>query len=510
MENSSIQLVNPNSTMPGTMALAPFRLPRSILEMTKEQVGRLELLAEMLANSQLSYKGSGSKPLSKGDLFIIMMKGLSVGMSEMAALESIDLIAGKPCLDGQGMLGLAYSSGELEDITIDATEERCVVTMKRRGMTAHTEVFGDTEASAFMTTEWVGGQKQVIPLINKANYKNQKRNMYKWRAIAACNRVCFADKLQGLGYTKEELATLAGLDVNVTEDGRMTVVQSTARPATTPTKQVTQEPPPRVDIDENGEPVIVEEPAAPEPVVLPKWLTGEDADKNRQLVIGKIMQELHLAPENVDAELKLLVDMDDPKAVESWAKYPTGKEAIQAVLDANTKRAQLMQPATPKKGKTKSDIPAGSTAFSAEKHVPLMDSLCTDWWDNELDAILPPSVVLAALGKIGWSEFKTVEAAMEALKQYAIGRKLPMIVEKVLYYGKQKPMILTNGQLGASHRTRQDFRELGFTQVDEWTGGEYLLPEKVTVEYELHTPEKGEPYWQVSADGINLLSSISF
>lgn len=479
--------------------MIPFRLPRSILEMTSEQVGRLELMAEMLAGSQLSYKGSGSKPLSKGDLFIIMMKGLSVGMSEMAALESIDLIAGKPCLDGQGMLGLAYSSGELEDITIDATDERCIVMMKRRGMSAHTEVFGDAEASAFMTTEWVNGQKQVIPLINKANYKNQKRTMYKWRAIAACNRVVFADKLQGLGYTKEELASLQGMDVNVTEDGRMTVVASTARPA--------QPTPPKTN---HAEETLVREGEQDEriEVKLPKWLIGDQGDKNFELLISKLMEKLNLADKAVFAsEMKLLMDMDKPFDPASWAKYPKGSDAFDAVFNASKHRAQSMQPATPKKPKYgKSE----GTTFT-DDHIAVMDGMCAGWYDDEMNASLTPDVALAALGKIGWSEFKTLEDAERALKNYCLERNLPIVTEKVTYYGKTTPMSLTNGMFGVQMRGRKQFRDIGWAEtVDAWDAGQYILPEKVVIAWEKVTPEKGETYYQVVEDGITLLSDIAF
>jgi len=206
-----------------SLAIQP--MPRSLLQMSDSQMNKLLMLAEMISASKLAIGKNGRESLSKADAFMILLKGISLGMNEMAALEAIDLISGKPAVDGQGMLGLCYASDELEDIQITATDDKCTVMMKRKGKTPHTEVFGKDEATKYMTTEWVNGSKREIPLIEKANYKSQPRTMFKWRAIAACARVVFPDKVQGL-YTKEEL----GANVAVTEDGAMIVQEVPALP----------------------------------------------------------------------------------------------------------------------------------------------------------------------------------------------------------------------------------------------------------------------------------------
>lgn len=188
------------------VGIPPAAVPRSIFTMTTEQLQRMKLVAQMCAGSQLAYAKTGSQKLGEGDLFLVMLKGVELGLEPMAALASIDLIQGMPTLDPQGMLALINRSGELEDIQITASDDSCTIVMKRKGRSPHTEVFNLDDADK-------------LGLKNKDNWKKQPRVMLKWRCVAACARVVFPDVIQGL-YTQEEL----GADVDITEDGRMKVV----------------------------------------------------------------------------------------------------------------------------------------------------------------------------------------------------------------------------------------------------------------------------------------------
>lgn len=122
----------------------------------------------------------------------IILTGRELGIGMMAALNSINVVQQKPTISPQLMLALIERSGQLEDIQIaphDGNSMRC--TMKRKGRSAHTEYFGETEARA-------------LGLLGKDNYKKQAFTMYRWRAVAACARVIFADVILGL-YTPDEL-----------------------------------------------------------------------------------------------------------------------------------------------------------------------------------------------------------------------------------------------------------------------------------------------------------------
>lgn len=142
----------------------------------------------------------------------IAMTGKELGIGMMESFRSINVILGKPTVSPQLMLALANRTGQLEDIDIDATNERCVVSIKRKGRKAHTETFGVSEAKA-------------LGLMSKDNYTKQPATMFKWRALAANLRVIFPDVILGL-YTPEEI----GAEVTVSETEEMTIVPQPEAP----------------------------------------------------------------------------------------------------------------------------------------------------------------------------------------------------------------------------------------------------------------------------------------
>lgn len=132
----------------------------------------------------------------------IILTGRELGIGTMAALNTINVIQGKPTVSPQLMLALIERSGELDDIQIEPHNGNAIrCTMKRKGRSPHTEFFGDAEATA-------------MQLNSKDNYKKQAQTMYRWRAVAACARVVFPDVILGL-YSPDEM----GADVN--EEGEL-------------------------------------------------------------------------------------------------------------------------------------------------------------------------------------------------------------------------------------------------------------------------------------------------
>jgi hypothetical protein len=136
----------------------------------------------------------------------IILAGRELNIGAWQALQTINVIQGKPTVSPQLMLALINSSGQLEDMKVDGDAKGCTVMMKRRGRQPHTETFSYADATA-------------LGLTGKDNYKKQPAVMLRWRAVAACARIVFPDVILGL-YTPDEM----GANVNVTEDGGMEVV----------------------------------------------------------------------------------------------------------------------------------------------------------------------------------------------------------------------------------------------------------------------------------------------
>src|SRR5262245_54564388 len=134
----------------------------------------------------------------------IILTGRELGIGAMAALNTINVIAGKPTISPQLMLALINRTGELEDMRISDDGQACTVLMQRRGRKPHVETFSMKDAAMMKTTEYIGGNKQTISLSEKYNWKQQPAVMRKWRAVAACARIVFPDVILGL-YSPEEM-----------------------------------------------------------------------------------------------------------------------------------------------------------------------------------------------------------------------------------------------------------------------------------------------------------------
>lgn len=138
----------------------------------------------------------------------IALAGRELGIGFMESIRSINVIQGKPTISPQLMLARAYQTKEVDDVKIDSTDTRCVVTIKRKGKTPITNEFGEKEATS-------------LGLMSKDNYRKQPKTMFMWRALAANLRVTFPDVTSGL-YTPEEL----GANVAIGENETMEITEA--------------------------------------------------------------------------------------------------------------------------------------------------------------------------------------------------------------------------------------------------------------------------------------------
>lgn len=300
---------------------------RSILTMPEDQLMRIRMIVDYLAESQLAVAKNGSKNLSKGDIALIIFKGLEMGFEPMAALESIDLISGKPTLDPVGMGAIVQASGLLEDIQfITESDTVSEIMMKRVGQSPYTRIFTIEDARRMVTTEWVNNVKQSIPLTEKANWKAMPSIMLKCRNLSQMYRYLFGDVINL--YTPEEL----GANVSVDGDGRMVVMNSEPQRQQQLTSRPTQPP------------TTTTPPPAPPEGMKGTWANADSI----QRILGIFAEEANGSLTATEVFKLAGIATEDGMKPEAWNKlYASGKEAGQTIKAAFEK-ALTDKPATPK------------------------------------------------------------------------------------------------------------------------------------------------------------------
>lgn len=166
-------------------AIAPI-IPKSIDECFR--------LGDLIVKAKMAPKAFENNPPGA---MVAIMHGLEVGMTPMAALQSIAVINGTPSIWGDGALGLVRSSGLLEYCK-EYEEERegdgrtAVCVVKRRNEAEPIErTFSEADAQK------AGLDKKSGP------WTNYPRRMRQMRARAWALRDGFADVLKGLKIREE-------------------------------------------------------------------------------------------------------------------------------------------------------------------------------------------------------------------------------------------------------------------------------------------------------------------
>lgn len=237
---TATQEPNPFELAPRTEGAFAFK-PMSIFSLPDLYIDRLKLLAAMFTESTAIKPSDQLK--TNADFFLVMLKGLEIGIPPMSAVDYIDVIKGKPALSGKGMLALIQGSPACEDVFVEDFPDHAICTMKRKGRSQPYVVrFGKAEADQMMVYE----KGNMIPLSQKANYKYQPLVMWRWRAISACARLAFPDVIGGM-YLAEELNP----DISVNSDGE--IVESTAQPAQPVQKSSGSKPNNVVDLEQKKE-----------------------------------------------------------------------------------------------------------------------------------------------------------------------------------------------------------------------------------------------------------------
>lgn len=168
----------PSSTSMTTWSLKPSNLDEAMR------------MAELMANSSLVPKNYQGKA---GDVLIAVGMGAEVGLAPMAALQSIAVINGRPCIWGDGALAVARIHPQFENIeeTYDAATSTATCTIIRSNQSPCVRTFSkmDAERAGLWKKD---GVWQTYP-----------QRMLQMRARAWALRDAFADALKGLAIREE-------------------------------------------------------------------------------------------------------------------------------------------------------------------------------------------------------------------------------------------------------------------------------------------------------------------
>lgn len=147
--------------------------------------------AEIMSKSDLVPKDFKDKP---GNILVAIQKGLEIGLSPMAALESIAVINGRASLWGDALLGLVQVSPQYEwhnEAESIPTKGVCIV--KRKGHEPHRVEFSIEDA------------KRAGLLGKSGPWQQYTARMLTLRARAFALRDKFADVLKGLSMAEEAM-----------------------------------------------------------------------------------------------------------------------------------------------------------------------------------------------------------------------------------------------------------------------------------------------------------------
>jgi hypothetical protein len=140
------------------------------------------------------------------DIFAILAMGAEIGIKPMQALNSINVIQGKPTISPQLMMAMVR--GKLPGAIIDIKQnpETKSVTVK----TARSKE--ELDAGLYYEAMWDMARAERMGLAIKDNYVKQAKTMLTWRAVAEGCRMTFPDIIMGL-YVPEEFQGFDGKEL---------------------------------------------------------------------------------------------------------------------------------------------------------------------------------------------------------------------------------------------------------------------------------------------------------
>jgi hypothetical protein len=147
-------------------------------------------IAHSLAHSNLVPEAYMGRP---NDCFVAINMGAEIGLEPFQAIQSIAVIDGKPCLYGDGLIGVVRASPKCEWIEEEISSDG-------KAATCRTQRKGDRnpiERIYTMTDAMLAG------IDSRKNWQKHPKRMLQMRARAYCLRDAYPDVLKGLGVVEE-------------------------------------------------------------------------------------------------------------------------------------------------------------------------------------------------------------------------------------------------------------------------------------------------------------------
>jgi hypothetical protein len=167
----------------------------------KDNLEKIYKACTTLAKSKMVPVSIQGKP---EDIFAILVMGAELGIKPMQALNSINVIQGKPTISPQLMSAMVLS--KLPDAVIKVEKRgegiACITARSRK----------DFEDGFLYESFWDFDKASRMGLTMKDNYKKQAQTMLRWRAVAEACRQTFPDIIMGL-YAPEEFQNFDGGEI---------------------------------------------------------------------------------------------------------------------------------------------------------------------------------------------------------------------------------------------------------------------------------------------------------
>lgn len=163
--------------------------PTSALITFAEEASQVHGIAKALAGTSFVPKSMQGRP---DEITGAILAGREIGLDPMTALQSIDIIEGRPAIRANTMRGLAMAAGCVFEV-VSASDTRVQLRGRGPGQDAWTPV------------DWTLDRAKKMNLTTKSNWQKMPQAMLMARATSELCRLIAANVLIGMPYSTEEL-----------------------------------------------------------------------------------------------------------------------------------------------------------------------------------------------------------------------------------------------------------------------------------------------------------------